>query len=305
MPRKLTTDEFIENARTVHGDRYDYSLVEYVNNRTKVKISCSEHGVFRQVPNSHMNGNGCRGCSYEVVRAVHAAGLERFVSKAREIHGNSYDYRRVKYVNNKTKVTVMCAEHGAFSQTPNDHLSGYGCPACGVQRTADSARYDSREFIRRAKIKHGETYDYSLVSYTNANCIVDIKCEIHGVFHKRATKHLQEQGCPMCSRRRTDITYLYVLHGEGRTKIGITTNWRRREQELLNQTPFPFDLICLWFVGGYLDALMVEKVLHVHFKDKNSKLTDFHGSTEWFNMTPFEVCDLLTSTLGTPENDAI
>ncbi|QZI89479.1 hypothetical protein SIPHO062v1_p0035 [Vibrio phage PS17B.1] len=303
--RKLTTREFIERSRTVHGDRYDYSFVKYVNTVTKVEIVCKTHGVFKQVPNSHMNGNGCRSCSYEVVREVHAAGSEKFIIKARQIHGDTYDYDHVEYVNNKTKVAIMCAKHGEFHQTPNDHISGYGCANCGLQRTADSARYDSKEFIRRARLKHGDRYDYSIVSYTRANCIIDIKCEKHGVFHKRATKHLQGQGCPMCSRRRTDMTYLYVLYGESRTKIGITTNWRRREQELLSQTPFPFDLLGLWFVGGYLDALAIEKALHTCFKGKNAKLTDFQGATEWFDMTPFEPCDLLTSTLGTPENDLI
>ncbi|AUR82699.1 hypothetical protein NVP1271B_01, partial [Vibrio phage 1.271.B._10N.286.54.B4] len=304
-PRKLTTDEFIERSRVVHGDRYDYSLVEYVNNSTKVEIICTAHGAFKQVPISHMNGNGCRSCSYEAVRAIHAAGSDKFILKARQIHGDTYDYERVKYVNNKTKVTIMCVEHGEFRQTPNDHLSGYGCPACGVQKTADSARYDNAEFIRRAKAKHGDIYDYSLTAYSAANCIVDIRCVKHGVFHKRATKHLQGQGCPMCSRRRTDVTYIYVLHGEGRTKIGITTNWRRRHKELSDATPFSFDLVGLWFAGSYLGALAIEKVLHRCFKDENAELTDFRGSTEWFNMTPYETCDLLTSSLGAPENETI
>ena len=64
---KLTTEEFIAKAKAVHGNRYDYSKVVYVNTQTKVCIICKEHGEFWQKPKNHLCGNGCVKCSKESI----------------------------------------------------------------------------------------------------------------------------------------------------------------------------------------------------------------------------------------------
>ena len=128
--KSLTKDEFIEKARKIHGDKYDYSKVEYKNYMTKVCIICPEHGEFWQKPNNHLSGYGCKKCANEMLSQMKRSNKDKFVEKARKIHGDKYDYSKVEYVNSRTKVCIICPMHGEFWQTPNKHLSGEGCPGC-------------------------------------------------------------------------------------------------------------------------------------------------------------------------------
>ena len=130
MGKKKTTEQFIEDAKLVHGDKYDYSKVEYKNNYTKVIIDCPIHGSFWQTPKKHLAGSGCRKCGYEEIGKVCRKTTEQFVEEARVVHGNKYDYSKTNYVNNRTNIVVTCLIHGDFLQNPQGHLSGYGCPKC-------------------------------------------------------------------------------------------------------------------------------------------------------------------------------
>ena len=114
MIKSLTTQEFIERARKVHGDKYDYSKVEYVNNRVKLCIICPIHGEFWQTPNAHLNGQGCSMCGRISQTKKRALSKETFITKARKVHGDKYDYSKVEYVNNRTKVCIICKKHGEF-----------------------------------------------------------------------------------------------------------------------------------------------------------------------------------------------
>ena len=109
---KLTTEEFIKKAREVHGDKYDYSKVEYVNNSTPVVIVCPEHGDFEQSPNNHFNGNGCPKCARATQSARQAMSQEVWIERAKRIHQNKYDYSKVEYVNNHTPISIICPIHG-------------------------------------------------------------------------------------------------------------------------------------------------------------------------------------------------
>ena len=129
--------DFEKKARAIHGNKYDYSKVHYVNNSTPVEIICPEHGSFMQIPYSHLNKKtrvGCPVCGRERnqrdnERRKRDCG-ENFERKARRLHGNKYDYSLVKYVNANTKIEIVCPQHGSFWQIPNYHLSGNGCPKC-------------------------------------------------------------------------------------------------------------------------------------------------------------------------------
>ena len=126
MPKRKTKDEFIKDAIEIHNDKYDYSKVEYVNNRTKVCIICPKHGEFWMKPNSHLSGQGCPKCS-----GVAKLTTEEFVERAKQIHGDKYDYSKVNYVNARTKVCIICPEHGEFWVIPNDMLhKNVGCRKC-------------------------------------------------------------------------------------------------------------------------------------------------------------------------------
>lgn len=115
---------FIHKSKLVHGERYDYSKVNYVNNRTNVSIICSLHGTFNQIPSIHLQGSDCPGCVDKTKT------LEQFINSAKAVHGNKYNYSKVVYVNNNTKVILTCNVHDEFEQKPYVHLNGSGCPAC-------------------------------------------------------------------------------------------------------------------------------------------------------------------------------
>lgn len=138
MPKKLTIDEFIEKSKMIHGNRYDYSKVKYVNTYTKVEIICEKHGSFWQDPHNHLKGKGCAKCvlNYKLTQ-------EDFIRKATECHNGFYDYSLVKYEKNASKVEIICPLHGSFKQEANSHLQGHGCPKCALNKIGDSD-YSSR-----------------------------------------------------------------------------------------------------------------------------------------------------------------
>jgi hypothetical protein len=119
------SQNFISKAIQKHGHIYDYSLTEYVGARTKIKIICHKHSIFEQVPNSHLGGSGCPSCA-----GAKRLTTEDFISKTIQKHGHIYDYSLVEYINARTKVKIICPEHGTFEQNPANHLNGNGCPSC-------------------------------------------------------------------------------------------------------------------------------------------------------------------------------
>lgn len=124
---KLDTAEFIKRAIAIHGSKYDYSKVKYVNTEEKVCIICPEHGEFWQTPHMHISyrKRGCPICGSSAKQTT-----EGFIENAKRVHGDKYDYSQVKYIGNKKKVCIICPEHGEFWQKPNSHLRGCGCAAC-------------------------------------------------------------------------------------------------------------------------------------------------------------------------------
>ena len=195
MGKKLTTSEFVKRAREAHGNKYDYSKVEYAGTHKNVCIICPKHGEFWQRPDIHLNGNGCPKCGIESISST----KEEFINKAREAHGDKYDYSKVKYVNNHTDVCIICPEHGEFWQTPNSHLKGNGCPKCGIESAQESNSSTTEEFIKRAREVHGDKYDYSKVNYVNNHTDVCIICPKHGEFLQMPYNHLNGAGCPKCA----------------------------------------------------------------------------------------------------------
>lgn len=132
--KRLTTEEFIKRARAVHGDKYDYSRTVYTKATEKVTIVCPEHGPFLQYPSNHRHGRGCPACAGN--RRMDTAA---FVERARDVHGDKYDYSKVDYRGAHEDVEIVCPEHGSFMQDPMTHLQGHGCPACAHERKRKSA----------------------------------------------------------------------------------------------------------------------------------------------------------------------
>ena len=127
---------------------------------------------------------------------------ESFIKKAKEIHGDKYDYSNVVYKKAREKVIIICPKHGEFVQTPNSHLNGNGCPHCKSESTGDRCRDTVDNFIRKSKLVHGNTYDYSNSIYRRNNEKIEIICPVHGSFWQYPQNHLRGCGCPACKGSR-------------------------------------------------------------------------------------------------------
>lgn len=211
----MVKEQFIEKAIMAHGNRYDYSFVEYKNNKTRVKIVCRIHGLFEQVAKNHLDGYGCGLCG-----GTKKNTLEKFIEKAKKIHGDKYDYSISIYKNNSTKTKILCKKHDVFEQKPNDHLSGYGCPKCiGRNKT-------NKDFIDQANSVHNNKYDYSLIEYKNSRIKIKIICPKHGIFLQSPNSHLSGYGCSICKSSK----------GENKIrKYLIENNIQFEEQKQFNE----------------------------------------------------------------------
>jgi len=125
-----TQSDVIQKFNQVHGNRYDYSKVEYLGSQTKIIIICSDHGEFLQIPNSHLNGRGCPKCGRIKANQSNSFTTDEIIKSFQERRGDRYDYSKVDYKNDGTKVTIICPDHGEFLQVPNSHKKGVGCPKC-------------------------------------------------------------------------------------------------------------------------------------------------------------------------------
>jgi hypothetical protein len=208
----LTTEKFIEKAKLKHGDKYNYSLVNYIDTHTIIRIICSIHGVFEQKPCNHLAGCGCQICYKNIQNIDKKYTKNIFIEKSNILHNNKYDYSKVIYINSKTKVKIICKEHGEFEQTPKHHLKGCGCKKCSIL-------YNKEIFETKANLKHNNKYDYSLVNYNNCRNKIKIICSEHGVFEQIPYYHLAGNGCPKCSKSYNKTTEYFInkakeIHGD-------------------------------------------------------------------------------------------
>lgn len=194
--KKNKVEKFISKAKKNYGDKYDYSEIEYINSTTEITILCTEHNIsFKQSPSNHLRGwNGCPQCQKKQI-----TDTQSFIEKAKDIHTDKYDYCNVDYIDSKTKVKIICPDHGEFEQLPSHHIKGQTCPKCAVNSRASKHKYDTQSFIEKAKEIHGDKYDYSKVDYTSSKAKVKIICPEHGEFQQSLEKHIHRgQGCPKC-----------------------------------------------------------------------------------------------------------
>lgn len=200
--KRLTREEFIEKAEKIHNNYYDYSKVEYINNHTKVCIICPKHGEFWQKPQYHIDGSKCFECSKNNSKVIRTKKIEKFIEECNTKHHGKYDYSKVEYINNYTKICIICPKHGEFWQKPLNHLNGQGCPFCGGTK-----KMTQEEFILKAKEIHGDKYDYSKSCYKNYEEKICIICEEkdefgdkHGEFWQTPHHHLDGFGCKKCTK---------------------------------------------------------------------------------------------------------
>lgn len=186
--KKYDFSSFIEKSKIIHNDYYDYEFVNFINTKTKVKIKCPKHGLFEQTPTKHLNGSGCHKCGGSL-----RSNIDDFILKSNLKHSYKYDYKLVNYKNNKTKVEIICKEHGIFLITPSNHLKGTGCSKCSKKK-----KPSNEEFIKKSNKVHNNLYEYSNVNYINYKTEVIITCKKHGIFRQTPSSHLRGSGCPKC-----------------------------------------------------------------------------------------------------------
>jgi len=133
---KSNTEDFIRKSKAIHGNKYDYSKVQYVAALKPVTIICPQHGKYLQRPNTHLNGSGCLKCGVVKVSDARRKTISEFMLDARDIHGNLYDYSKSVYNGEHQKLQIICNRHGSFWQTPHMHLhrDSCGCPKCRLSK---------------------------------------------------------------------------------------------------------------------------------------------------------------------------
>ena len=211
MAKKLTTEEFIVKAKSIHGDRYDYSKVEYVNSRTKLCIICPVHGEFWQTSREHLTTKGCPKCSLENFKHPNRLTTEDFVNRSNKVHNHKYDYSKSKFKSIRNKVIITCPIHGDFEQTPKRHMNGQGCPLCGKEKAQNrngnytNARKNITSFKEDINKIFGNKYEV-IGEYINNKTKIEIYCKEkykdgseHGSFFARPDCLIQGHGCPKCS----------------------------------------------------------------------------------------------------------
>ncbi len=297
MCKKKTTEQFIEDAKLVHGDKYDYSLVEYRTAKEKIKIVCKEHGEFEQSATHHLVGGSCKKCSLKIKNFGRKTTIE-FINDAIKIHDNNYDYSLVEYTDWKTKVKVICNLcKNIFEISPNNHKNGKGCKECGIKRRTKKLSHTKEIFIEKANIKHNNFYNYDKVEYTNSSSKVIIGCPIHGDFEQEANSHIYGTGCPKCSldcntyRRshyiklsETATLYLISVYNneESFYKIGKTINEVKKRFPCKEKLPYNYTII-KEYKSNIEEIYDLEIELHRKYKDfKYLPKINFKGYTECY-----------------------
>jgi hypothetical protein len=295
--QKLTTETIITQFTEIHGNLYDYSLVEYNGNLHKVDIICPIHGVFQQTPKEHKKGSGCNECGVIKMANKRVEKAKKiFFDEANLKHKNKYDYSMVVYKKAKLLVDIICPIHGIFPQTPNNHKRGIGCPKCGDLSTAQKLTQKEEDFIFKAIAKHGNKYDYSQIKFKNNHTEIDIKCnKCKQIFSQLPGNHIHKStnsGCSYCNQgnrgrstyknRRTILYYAII---EGVYKIGVTTKTfhKRYITDLNNGNKI--QLIKEWIFEDGVDAFDLEQQIirdNKHYKYEGKKLL-IGGNTELFS----------------------
>lgn len=200
---RKTTEEFISEAKEVHGDEYVYSKTIYKGNKIPVIITCPIHGDFKQIPISHLKGRGCQKCGKHknMKGKPQKVSQEEFIRRCIEKYGNKYDFSDTIYNGMHSDIEVICPKHGKFKREAYRFLHGTECPIC----TNEKIVKNTNSFIEEANKIHNNFFDYTNTSYINSCSYITYRCPIHGTIKQRASNHLK-YGCPKCSYDKLRLT---------------------------------------------------------------------------------------------------
>lgn len=301
MPKRKTTEEFINESILIHGEDYCYSLSDYKRAGEKIIITCKKHGNFLQTPNSHLMGKGCPVCGREKLlkhfNNLVISKAESFIEKSIKIHGEKYTYEDFIYTKSHEKSIVTCPKHGSFLIKPSSLLEGKGCELCSRVSQRSKMSSNTQEFIEKANIVHNYKFNYDDVDYVNSVTKVIIRCPEHDAFLQTPSSHLNGIGCKLCGlnkgftwrksrfTEKYEIATCYVVrlygNNESFIKIGITGN------NINNRKPgsckYKFTKL-LEIINTSSNIWDLEKWLHRKLKKfKYTPLISFGGETECFD----------------------
>ncbi len=217
MVKRITTEDWVKRAKSLHGDQYDYHLVEYVTAKINVNVICSKHGEWLCNPDSHISkGTGCPKCGGSQKKTT-----SEFVDKAKLVHGENYDYSFVSYTNAHTNIKIVCTKHGSFKQSPTAHLSGQGCPKCGQDLITNKLKLNINELNKRLYEKSNGMVTVDSETYIAANKAANFICKKHGEFRRLANSVIYgKHPCLACAKEQgfyldhTTESFTQVLHSK-------------------------------------------------------------------------------------------
>lgn len=178
--QKLNFNDIINRFRDKHGDKYDYSNFNYINNREPSIIICPNHGPFKQSAWVHSKGHGCPACSNNKKLTK-----QEFIKRSNNIHNIEYNYDLIDYKNMHNKVKIVCPVHGEFNQLALHHIKGVGCPKCSQSKGErmienylknNQIEYESQKKFDDCLYKTNLVFDFYLPKYNT--CI-----EYNGIQH--------------------------------------------------------------------------------------------------------------------------
>lgn len=218
MRLRKTHTQFVEQASKMHQNKYTYPEA-YAGDVVKINIGCPIHGIFKQIPSSHLQGCGCPECAVDLRAKLFISNYDDFIKRANKIHNHKYEYVG-EYKGARAKIEIKCSKHNIFKQTPDKHLQGNGCPQC-----AGRVKKTTTQFVEEANIIHNGRYKYP-GEYINASTHIEIECPKHGVFRQVPDTHLNGCGCPICASNTSKIETAWL------DSLGIPSDMAHRQQRI-------------------------------------------------------------------------
>jgi hypothetical protein len=238
---KYSSEQFIQKSKELYMNKYIYDKTVYINNNTKLIITCPTHGDFETVPRQHLfYKKGCDKCKNQIDK------INIFVNSANEIHNNKYIYDNIIFNKKTDKIKITCKEHGIFEQSVSSHLKGIGCSSC-----SNNKKINYNEFIKRSIKIHGNKFEYDKESFISYRKSINIYCKDHGWFKQIPYDHvLSKFACHGCRESYGEIVLSNILD-----TYNINYIRQYKFDNCINKRKLPFDFylpdnnICIEFQG--------------------------------------------------------
>lgn len=290
---------FIERAKLVHGDKYDYSKTNYTGASGNIIIICPAHGEFSQNAFSHLRGYGCIKCS-----TIGAPPLQvsDFLFRANLKFPNKFDYSKATFSRASDSIIIICPDHGEFTTTPTRFLqTAHGCPKCFNVISSMKNSLTLESFIEKSRLLHGSKYDYSLVKYVNQTTPIRIICPYHGIFITTPQIHLKGCNCKQCvtsgwdktswikicqeNKNSSPCVYIIKCFNESETFFKIGRTMRSIKDRFLRPTIMPYSYELIERIHGTAEEIFNTEI-KMHKENRKHKYYPqiiFPGSTECFS----------------------